>query len=107
MVDKNEILDKLSKIDKNSFGILKIGLFGSFAKDEQKEDSDIDILVSLDEEKDIIANLFKLKEYLESEFKHKIDIITMGQFDYKYKNPLVAEYKEKVKKEILGSVIYV
>lgn len=107
MLDKDRILDRLSKIDKNSFGILKIGLFGSFVKNEQNKDSDIDILVSLDEEKDMVSNLFKIKEYLESEFNHKIDIITMGQFDYKYKNPLVAEYKEKIKKEILGSVIYV
>ena len=32
-MDKKYILDKLSQIDKNKYGIFEIGLFGSYAKD--------------------------------------------------------------------------
>lgn len=55
----------------------------------------------------MLTNFYNLKSYLESTFCKKIDLVTSGLFDYKYKNPLVAKYKEKVKNEILGSVIYV
>lgn len=107
MIDKNLILNRLSNIDKNQFGIKKIGLFGSYSKNEQTEKSDIDIFVELIDNDEMLTNFYNLKSYLESTFGKKIDLVTSGQFDYKYKNPLVAKYKEKVKNEILGSVIYV
>ena len=107
MIDKSIILNKLSAIDKSQFGISKIGLFGSYSKDEQTEKRDIDIFVELIDNDEMLTNFYNLKSYLESTFSKKIDLVTSGQFDYKYKNPLVAKYKEKVKNEILGSVIYV
>ncbi|MDX8337403.1 nucleotidyltransferase family protein [Candidatus Cetobacterium colombiensis] len=107
MIDKSIILNKLSTIDKSQFGISKIGLFGSYSKDEQTEKSDIDIFVELIDNDEMLTNFYNLKSHLESTFSKKIDLVTSGQFDYKYKNPLVAKYKEKVKNEILGSVIYV
>jgi hypothetical protein len=42
-MDKKYILEKLSQIDKNKYGIFEIGLFGSYAKDSADDDSDIDI----------------------------------------------------------------
>lgn len=107
MIDKSIILNKLSAIDKSQFGISKIGLFGSYSKGEQTEQSDIDIFVELIDNDEILTNFYNLKSHLESTFSKKIDLITSEQFDYKYKNPLVAKYKEKVKNEILGSIIYV
>ncbi len=55
----------------------------------------------------MLTNFYNLKSYLETTFGKKIDLVTSGQFDYKYKNPLVAKYKEKVKNKILGSIIYI
>lgn len=107
MIDKSIILNKLSASDKSQFGISKIGLFGSYSKGEQTEQSDIDIFVELIDNDEILTNFYNLKSHLESTFSKKIDLITSRQFDYKYKNPLVAKYKEKVKNEILGSIIYV
>ncbi|MGL5932377.1 MAG: nucleotidyltransferase family protein [Cetobacterium sp.] len=107
MIDKSIILNKLSAIDKSQFGISKIGLFGSYSKGEETEKSDIDIFVELIDNDEILTNFYNLKSHLESTFSKKIDLVTSGQFDYKYKNPLVAKYKEKVKNDILGSVIYV
>ncbi|MGL4868050.1 MAG: nucleotidyltransferase family protein [Cetobacterium sp.] len=106
MIDKSIILEMLAVIDKNQFGINKIGLFGSYSKNEETEKSDIDIFVELIDNDEMLSNFYNLKSHLESTFDKKIDLVTSGQFDYKYKNPLVAKYKEKVKNEILGSVIY-
>ena len=47
-MDKNAILKELTKHKsyfKENYGVEKIGLFGSYAKGIQTEDSDIDIYV--------------------------------------------------------------
>lgn len=55
----------------------EIGLFGSFARNEQKDDSDIDLLVVFDPQTpDLYNNELKLKEYLKKQFNRKIDICT-------------------------------
>ena len=40
------------------YGVTKIGLFGSYARDEAKEDSDIDIAVEMESNKKNIHNFF-------------------------------------------------
>ena len=40
-------------------------------------------------------------------FNKKVDLIEKGTFDNKFRSDNVREYKEKIKEEILGSVIYV
>ena len=52
-------------------------------------------------------NFCELQKELEKIFNRKVDLIEKGTFDYKFKNNNVREYKEKIKEEILGSVIYV
>uniref|UniRef100_UPI0025FB3F44 nucleotidyltransferase family protein n=1 Tax=Sulfurovum sp. TaxID=1969726 RepID=UPI0025FB3F44 len=47
-----------------NYGVTSIGLFGSYARDEAREDSDIDIAVELKSEKKFM-NFFNLKYYLE------------------------------------------
>ena len=63
---KDEILNKLSKnrsyIEQN-FEVDKIGLFGSYAKGKQTEDSDIDIYVEFRHK--TFDNLAGLWNYLE------------------------------------------
>ena len=48
-MDREEVLKKLRENRKKieSFGVKRIGIFGSFARDEAREDSDIDILVEI------------------------------------------------------------
>ncbi len=63
---KDEILNKLSKnksyIEQN-FEVDQIGLFGSYAKNKQTEDSDIDIYVEFKHK--TFDNLAGLWNYLE------------------------------------------
>ena len=56
------------------YGVIKIGLFGSFARDEQNEDSDIDIAVEIEKSKKNIHTFFGLKRELEKEFDKNVDL---------------------------------
>jgi predicted nucleotidyltransferase len=56
---------------KEKFGISKIALFGSYARDEQREGSDIDILVTMPPK---FRLYYDFKYLLEKELNHKIDL---------------------------------
>lgn len=58
------------------FGIVKIGLFGSFARNEQSYHSDIDLIVEFEKGKKSYSNFFSLSEYLEKLFNNKVDLLT-------------------------------
>jgi predicted nucleotidyltransferase len=84
--------DEFSK----KFGITKLGLFGSYVRNDAKENSDIDILVELENNlTDIHAKKFEFKRNLENYFNLKVDIARE-----KYLKPFA-------KKEILNEVEYV
>lgn len=60
---------------KNRFHCTEIGLFGSFARNEQTDDSDIDILVVFEPGTPRLYDLeLGLKEYLKKQFGREIDI---------------------------------
>ena len=81
IMTKDEILNELSKnksyIEQN-FEVDKIGLFGSYAKGKQTEDSDIDIYVEFKHK--TFDNLAGLWNYLEELYHKKIDLF------HKHKN---------------------
>ena len=53
------------------YNVTKIGLFGSYVRDEAKENSDIDILVEMPASFD---NFFDLKYFLENAFGKTVDL---------------------------------
>ena len=58
---------------RNEFGVINIGLFGSYVKGNQRVDSDIDLLVELKEPRfEWIAGL---QMYLEKRFDKKIELV--------------------------------
>jgi uncharacterized protein len=74
-LDKNEIIQYLranKQFLEEHFGVTKIALFGSYARDEATADSDIDLLVEMNEEDFTIR--FYLKEHLEKQFNRKVDV---------------------------------
>jgi hypothetical protein len=55
------------------FGVLSIGLFGSYAKGTEKPDSDIDVLVEFKEPRfELLAGL---QIYLEGKFGKRVEVI--------------------------------
>ncbi len=73
---KNDILEKLTKEKEyiqKTYEVDKIGLFGSYAKDTQTKDSDIDIYVEFKHK--TFDNLAGLWNYLENIYSKKIDLM--------------------------------
>jgi len=63
---KNEI--------KTKYDVKRIGIFGSYAKGQQNEESDIDVLVEFG--KPTFDNFMELAFYLEDLFGKKVDLLT-------------------------------
>jgi len=59
-----------------NYGVKKIGLFGSFVKNTNTPDSDIDILVEFRKGEKTYDNFYELYDYLEDLFGAKIDLLT-------------------------------
>lgn len=77
MITNNLIIDKIRSRKQElqkKYAIKKIGLFGSFAKNVQKEDSDIDIVIQL--EKQDLFQIIGIKQDLEKEFDRTVDVIS-------------------------------
>jgi len=73
-----EIKDTLAAHEeeiRKKYGVAILGIFGSYARGEQNELSDIDILVEL--EKPIGLKFFELWEELENLLGIKVDLLTI------------------------------
>lgn len=82
------------KILKKKFSIKKIGVFGSCARGEQGEKSDIDILVEFFEEPSIFG-FIRAERYLTNLLGRKVDLVMKDSL------------KPAIGKHILEEVIYV
>lgn len=60
---------------RDRFGATHVGLFGSAARDELRDDSDIDILVEF-EGTATFDRYFGLKDHLEELFGRSVDLVT-------------------------------
>jgi len=65
-------LNKHSQEFHNKYNVEKIGLFGSYARDEATQDSDIDIFVTM---KPNMFDMIAVKEQIEEDLHTKVDII--------------------------------
>ena len=85
-------LKSLKPILEKNYKVKSIGVFGSFARNEANENSDIDILVEFYE--DIGWEFIDLKQFLEKKLDREVDLVT--------KEALKPELKE----DILRDVVY-
>lgn len=69
-------LIQLNQQQIRSFGVKKIGLFGSYAKNQQTDDSDIDFIVEFEKDKKSYSSYIKLAFFLEDLFGRKVDLLT-------------------------------
>ena len=77
---------------KEKYSLVKIGLFGSYAKGTATDDSDIDLYAEFEEKK--FRNIAGAWNYLEQEFGKKIDLF------YPHKN-MRPSLKESIEKEVI------
>ncbi len=69
------ILAEQKEMLRKKYGVMEIGIFGSFTREEQSELSDIDILVEF--EKPIGLKFFELADHLETILGVKVDLLTV------------------------------
>jgi predicted nucleotidyltransferase len=75
--------------------VIHAAIFGSFVRGEEKEDSDLDVLVELEEGKSLL-DLVALKLELEEVLERKIDVATY--------NALHPEIRERVLEEQIAII---
>ena len=98
MTTRDQILSFIAQnknLFRERFHIVRIGLFGSYARGDQKVDSDIDLLVEFEEN---TQDLFELKSQLKDFFKDKFEI-NVDICREKYIKP-------RIKKTILKETVY-
>lgn len=99
MLDKEEILAYLLERKEelfSEFQLVKLGLFGSFARNEESELSDIDLLIEFEPNTKGLSNKKqKIKELIHQKFHRKVDVCRKKYIKSYFKN------------QILQSVIYV
>jgi len=93
-MDVLQILKEHEILIKEKFGVKRIGIFGSFARGEEKAGSDIDVLVEFDETKITFDNYMDLKFYLEDLFKREVDLV------------IESSIKPRLKDNIMREVVY-
>ena len=87
-----ETLKKEKNFLASEFGVLSIGLFGSFSRGEDVVDSDIDILVELKEPS--FDRLSGLLIYLEQKFGKRIELIRKS-------NKNIGHFIRKIEKDVI------
>ena len=93
MFDKEAIEEKLREykpILEHLYCVKKIGVFGSYARNEQKDNSDIDIIVEF--HRPVGFQFINLKFFLEEILNKKVDLVTP--------NALKPQIKEKILSEV-------
>jgi len=93
---KNELIEELTKIKptlNNNFGVLKIGIFGSFAKDKVNSDSDVDLLVEM--ENPDFDSFVGLKIFLEKLFERNVDLV-------RKRNQIKPSFLNRIQKDIIN-----
>jgi len=76
---------------KEKYKVKTIGIFGSYAREEQKETSDIDMLVEFEEGYKNFNNFMELYYYLKDIFKTDIDLLTKESISKHLKNEILSE----------------
>lgn len=98
MKNIEEIKKEIRSVQKKlniDFDVQEIGLFGSYVRGEENENSDLDILVSLNPEHNVgLIKFNSLKEFLSDLLNIKVDLVIKDAI------------KPALRKYILNEVIY-
>ncbi|MBS3082194.1 nucleotidyltransferase domain-containing protein [Candidatus Pacearchaeota archaeon] len=72
-------------------GVVRAGIFGSYARGEQTKNSDIDILIEVKGRKFSLLDLVGLENKIHKILKKKIDLLTYGAINKYLKERILSE----------------
>lgn len=76
----------------DKFGIIRLGIFGSVAREENNENSDIDIVVEV--EKPSLTIMYELEQSLKALFSCNVDLV-------RYRQSLRPLLKSNIQKDVV------
>ena len=92
-MEKDEIIHALRNfiaLNRDRYEIIRLGVFGSAARDDMNEQSDIDVVVELG--KPDLFYLVGIKQDLEEKFRRPVDIV-------RYRDTMNGFLKKRIDKE--------
>lgn len=89
--DIQNTLDEQKQYLSDRFYVKRIGLFGSFLRGEQTDESDIDLLVEF--KQPVGLEFIELKEYLEGIFQKQVDLVTPNALRSFMKDQIINEVR--------------
>ena len=95
MLVLRECIKKLEQFKANfgqKFGIIKLGIFGSVARNENTENSDIDIVVEL--KRPSLVIMYELKEALKTLFGCEVDLV-------RFRETLRPLFKSNIQRDVI------
>ncbi len=94
---KQDVLALLErhKTELRGSGVRRLGLFGSFVRNEQRPESDIDLLIEFSPGRKTFDNLIRVGDYLESLFSRRVELVTPEALS-PYLRPHIAKEVEYV-----------
>ncbi len=86
---KQELIDLIQSHDAElkAFGVKRLGLFGSFVRNEPTAESDVDLLIEFASGQKSFINFMDLIFFLEELFGRKVDLLTPESL-----NPYIGPY---------------
>ena len=91
MKEKTKIpKEKIIKVLR-SHGIKRAGIFGSYARGEQKKNSDIDILIEFEDDNANLLDFVRIKNELEEVLQKKVDLVEYGAVKQRIKERIFKE----------------
>lgn len=87
-----KLLTDFKKKSGRKFGITKLGIFGSVARNENTENSDIDIVVEV--QKPTLSLMYELKMALKNLLNCEVDLV-------RFRDSLRPLFKENIQKDVI------
>ena len=94
---KQQLIEKILAHQQQirAYGVERLGIFGSFVRDEAKESSDVDFFIDFDIEHKTLKNFVGLAYYLQDITGRKAEIVTPQSLS-KYIGPYILKEVEYV-----------
>lgn len=99
---KEDIFERLKRelpYLQEKYGVERIALYGSFARSEQAEKSDVDLLVEL--AKPLGFEFFELSDYLEKILGRKVDLAEFEDFHRSKQNPFRRQIAFNIERDLV------
>ncbi len=91
--DLRRCLEVLKSTLRETFNVEEIGIFGSYVRGEQREESDLDVLVEFSSPIGLFR-FIELEDYLGRELGVKVDLVMRDAL------------KRRIRERIIGEVVY-